>query len=57
MVRPNPHGDADRTTQIGQMINAYLTSAVNLDDRVLHLLFSANRWEAQYVLCRSVWGV
>jgi len=30
------------------MINGYLTNAVNLDDRVLHLLFSANRWEAKY---------
>jgi dTMP kinase len=36
----------DRTTSIGQMINSYLTSATDLDDKAIHLLFSANRWEA-----------
>ncbi|KAG0306499.1 hypothetical protein BGZ98_002275, partial [Dissophora globulifera] len=36
----------DRTTTIGQMIHAYLTNAKDLDDRAIHLLFSANRWEA-----------
>lgn len=36
---------ADRTTTIGQMINAYLTNATELDDHTIHLLFSANRWE------------
>lgn len=35
----------DRTTTIGQMINAYLTNATELDDHTIHLLFSANRWE------------
>mmetsp|Transcript_22954 Transcript_22954/g.39366 ORF Transcript_22954/g.39366 Transcript_22954/m.39366 type:complete len:207 (+) Transcript_22954:217-837(+) len=35
----------DRTTQIGQMINKYLTNASTVDDRSIHLLFSANRWE------------
>ena len=36
----------DRTTEIGKMINSYLTnSSVKMDDRCLHLLFSANRWE------------
>eukprot|EP00128_Syssomonas_multiformis_P014427 Colp12_sorted_trinity150504_noHs@34789 len=35
----------ERTTVIGQQINAYLTNACELDDHVLHLLFSANRWE------------
>jgi dTMP kinase len=37
----------DRTTAIGQMIDAYLRSAADLDDRAIHLLFSANRWECQ----------
>jgi dTMP kinase len=37
---------ADRSTEIGKMINAYLTSSAELDDRCVHLLFSANRWEA-----------
>ncbi|KAF5316540.1 hypothetical protein D9619_006636 [Psilocybe cf. subviscida] len=36
----------DRTTPIGQMIDSYLRSASELDDRAIHLLFSANRWEA-----------
>lgn len=36
----------DRTTQTGQLINSYLQSSSNLDDRAVHLLFSANRWEA-----------
>lgn len=35
----------DRTTAIGQMIDGYLRSGVELDDRAVHLLFSANRWE------------
>eukprot|EP00741_Cyanophora_paradoxa_P020429 tig00021254_g19719.t1 len=36
----------DRTTEIGKMIDAYLQNTKELDDRCLHLLFSANRWEA-----------
>lgn len=36
----------DRSTAIGQSIHAYLSSAANMDDRAIHLLFSANRWEA-----------
>ncbi|KAG1724507.1 thymidylate kinase [Suillus paluster] len=35
----------DRTTAIGKMIDAYLRSESELDDRAIHLLFSANRWE------------
>lgn len=35
----------DRTTVIGQMISAYLANESELDDRAIHLLFSANRWE------------
>ncbi|CAG9462945.1 unnamed protein product [Pedinophyceae sp. YPF-701] len=35
----------DRSTPIGGMINAYLASQTDLDDHVVHLLFSANRWE------------
>ncbi|KAJ3472059.1 hypothetical protein NLG97_g11323 [Lecanicillium saksenae] len=42
----------DRTTQIGQMIDSYLRSAVPMDDHAIHLLFSANRWEAAYVYPR-----
>ncbi len=36
----------NRTTPIGQMINNYLTGQTDQDDHVIHLLFSANRWEA-----------
>ncbi|KZP01703.1 thymidylate kinase [Calocera viscosa TUFC12733] len=35
----------DRTTTIGQMIDAYLRSQAELEDHAIHLLFSANRWE------------
>ncbi|EAX97024.1 thymidylate kinase family protein [Trichomonas vaginalis G3] len=35
----------DRTTEIGQMINAYLKKSSNLVDEAIHLLFTANRWE------------
>ncbi|KAH8116252.1 thymidylate kinase [Phellopilus nigrolimitatus] len=35
----------DRTTPIGKMIDAYLRSESDVDDRAIHLLFSANRWE------------
>ncbi|KAL2148439.1 hypothetical protein VTH82DRAFT_2359, partial [Thermothelomyces myriococcoides] len=36
----------DRTTPIGRMIDSYLKSQVEMEDHVIHLLFSANRWEA-----------
>ena len=40
----------DRSTCTGKIINEYLSSKKNnkeeLDDRTIHLLFSANRWEA-----------
>ncbi|RSL39541.1 hypothetical protein CEP51_016798, partial [Fusarium floridanum] len=39
----------DRSTPIGQMIDSYLKSDVEMDDHVIHLLFSANRWEAVQV--------
>lgn len=35
----------DRTTGTGKMIDAYLKSETEIEDRALHLLFSANRWE------------
>ncbi|CAG2108653.1 unnamed protein product [Medioppia subpectinata] len=35
----------NRLTPIGQMISQYLKGGQQLDDRVIHLLFSANRWE------------
>ncbi|KAK2969804.1 hypothetical protein RJ640_028084 [Escallonia rubra] len=35
----------DRNTGVGQMISSYLANESQLDDRAIHLLFSANRWE------------
>jgi dTMP kinase len=35
----------DRTTLVGNLIDQYLQSKSDLDDRAIHLLFSANRWE------------
>ncbi|CAD7015120.1 unnamed protein product [Ceratitis capitata] len=35
----------DRSTEIGSTINAYLKNSKELTDEVIHLLFSANRWE------------
>ncbi|GAA5862170.1 hypothetical protein JCM3774_004807 [Rhodotorula dairenensis] len=35
----------DRTLATGKMIDSYLSSKSDLDDRAIHLLFSANRWE------------
>jgi dTMP kinase len=31
------------------MIDGYLRSNVEMDDHAIHLLFSANRWEAAWV--------
>ncbi|CAH0480817.1 unnamed protein product [Peronospora belbahrii] len=36
----------DRSTAIGKSIHSYLTTADVMDDHAIHLLFSANRWEA-----------
>ena len=35
----------DRATPIGQAINSYLAGESQQEDHVMHLLFSANRWE------------
>lgn len=37
----------NRTSTIGSLINEYLTNATStINDNTIHLLFSANRWEA-----------
>ena len=36
----------DRTTASGKVLDAYLRGTTEVDDHVVHLLFSANRWEA-----------
>jgi len=38
-----------RESATGKIINDYLEQKSELDDHVIHLLFSANRWEAVYV--------
>ncbi|KAL5864440.1 hypothetical protein ACOSQ3_001954 [Xanthoceras sorbifolium] len=40
----------DRTTSVGQMISSYLSNQSELDDRTIHLLFSANRWEKRSMM-------
>lgn len=35
------------------MIDGYLKSNVEMDDHAIHLLFSANRWEAAYVIQKT----
>lgn len=35
----------ERTTPVGKMIDSYLGKLSEMDDRSIHLLFSANRWE------------
>lgn len=40
----------DRTSSVGQMISAYLSNKSHLDDRTIHLLFSANRWEKRALM-------
>lgn len=44
----------DRTTVIGQMINNYLSGASQQEDHAIHLLFSANRWEAAETIKRHI---
>merc|ERR1719223_490120 len=44
----------DRSTEIGSIINAYLTRGKEVDDHAIHLLFSANRWEAASTLSQHL---
>ncbi|KAL9229400.1 hypothetical protein vseg_004868 [Gypsophila vaccaria] len=40
----------DRNTSVGVMISEYLANQSDLDDRAVHLLFSANRWEKRSLM-------
>ncbi|KAF9594587.1 hypothetical protein IFM89_033557 [Coptis chinensis] len=40
----------DRKAGVGEMISSYLANKSQLDDRAIHLLFSANHWEKRFVL-------
>ncbi len=42
--------------KVGGLINEYLQSSVQTDDRAIHLLFSANRWEAAPKLVDTLTG-
>ena len=44
----------NRTTQSGQIINAYLQNKENLTDEGIHLLFSVNRWEVKNEMEREL---
>ena len=44
----------NRTTPIGQVLNAYLSGATEVEDHVVHLLFSANRWEMASQISRWI---
>ena len=39
---------------VGGLIDNYLQSSVQTDDRAIHLLFSANRWEAAPKLAETL---
>ena len=43
-----------RDTQIGSIIDQYLSGSAELDDHVVHLLFSANRWESVKALIEKL---
>jgi dTMP kinase len=46
----------DRGTTFGEMINGFLASKVEVDDAILHLLFSANRWERRLAMLEALKG-
>lgn len=37
----------DRTTKVGDLINAFLTNKQDFSDETIHLLFTLNRWESK----------
>ena len=44
----------DRETEIGKTISGYLKQEQHLEDQVVHLLFSANRWERRLDLVKAL---
>jgi len=52
-LTPRTRRLADRTLTTGKMIDSYLSQKADLDDRAIHLLFSANRWERACVVLDS----
>jgi dTMP kinase len=45
----------ERSTPIGQKINAYLTNATELNDKTLHELFCQNRYDFQIQFQPNRW--
>ena len=44
----------DRSTSIGQLISKYLSREMEIPDKAIHLLFSANRWELEPVIQKKL---
>jgi dTMP kinase len=44
----------NRETVIGKLIDDYLKQNINIDDRAIHLLFSANRWECKDIILKHL---
>lgn len=44
----------NRQTAIGKVIDDYLNKRVELDDRAIHLLYAANRWEASDSIVKAL---
>ncbi|MCJ1250915.1 Thymidylate kinase [Trapelia coarctata] len=44
----------DRATPSGKLIDAYLKGEAGVEDHVIHLLFSANRWEASAQIRKDI---
>ncbi|KAI4154337.1 MAG: hypothetical protein LQ340_001731 [Diploschistes diacapsis] len=44
----------NRTTPIGKSIDSYLKGEAQSEDHVIHLLFSANRWEAAEAITKKL---
>jgi dTMP kinase len=43
-----------RETPIGKMIDSYLKETTEIEDHVIHLLFSANRWELNNMIKKHI---
>ena len=44
----------NRLTETGKIIDSYLTLTTNVEDHVIHLIFSANRWETKDKIMSSL---
>lgn len=47
-------GFPDRKTTTGKLISQYLEGKTELNDKAIHLLFSANRWEAESKILKTL---